>query len=65
MPQSNLAQHERYLKQLETSLKDICDAHKQIDDLLRHSWTLALHLFVVGDQLRTTRCEFEKDAQDA
>jgi hypothetical protein len=53
--------HEQYLKSLEKSLKEICDKHKQLYDLLHESWTLTMEQFVVTDHLRATRLEFEKE----
>ena len=64
MSKTNLAQHEQYLKHLETSLKEICDTHKQMDDLMRHSWTMVMQLFIVADDLRTARLAFEQHPQD-
>ena len=60
MASKNLSQHEHLLKSLEKSLREICDHHKQIDDLVRESWTKTMQLFVVADDLRTTRLAFEK-----
>ena len=60
MASKNLSQHEQLLKLLEKLLKEICDHHKQTDDLVRESWTKTMQLFVVADDLRTTRLEFEK-----
>jgi hypothetical protein len=65
MAKINLAQHEQYLKSLEKSLKEICDKHKQLYDLIHESWTLTMEQFVVTDHLRTTRLAFEKDSQDS
>jgi len=61
MAKSNLVQHEQYLKSLEKSLKEICDKHKHLSDLIHESWTLTMEQFVVTDHLRTTRFAFEKE----
>jgi DNA topoisomerase IA len=60
MVKQNVAQHEQYLKHLEASLKEICDKHKQIKDLVNESWTMTMEQFVVADNLRTIRLAFEK-----
>jgi hypothetical protein len=65
MAKINLSQHEQYLKSLEKSLREICDKHKQLYDLIHESWTLTMEQFVVTDHLRTTRLEFEKETQEA
>ena len=65
MAKTNLAQHEQHLKSLETSLKEICDHHKQLYDLIHESWTLTMEQFVVTDHLRATRLAFEKNSQES
>jgi hypothetical protein len=65
MAKLNLAQHEQHLKSLEKSIREICDHHKQLYDLVHDSWTKAMQLFLVTDDLRATRLEFEKDSQDS
>lgn len=60
MASKNLSQHEQNLKLLESSIREICDHHKQMDNLVRESWTKTMQLFVVADDLRTTRLAFEK-----
>jgi hypothetical protein len=60
MAKTNLAQHEQYLKNLETSIREICDDHKQMYELVHQSWTKSMQLFVITDDLRSTRLEFEK-----
>jgi hypothetical protein len=65
MAKINLSQHEQHLKSLEKSLREICDKHKQVYDLVHESWTLTMEQFVVTDHLRTTRLEFEKESQDS
>jgi hypothetical protein len=60
MASKNLAQHEQNLKLLESSIREICDHQKQMDHLVRESWTKTMQLFVVADDLRTTRLAFEK-----
>jgi len=58
----NVSQHEQQLKLLEKSIRKICDHHKQMYDLVHESWTKSMQLFVVVDNLRTTRLEFEKQS---
>ena len=65
MASKNLSQHEQQLKLLETSIREICDDHKKMYDLVHESWTKSMQLFVVADDLRATRLEFEKQAQEA
>lgn len=72
MAKTNLAQHEQHLKLLETSTKEICDKHKQIDETIRYAWTMlnemwgmTMQLFVVIEEVRHTRLEFEKNAHDS
>lgn len=60
MAKTNLAQHEQHLKLLEKSIREICDDHKQMYELVHHSWTKSMQLFVMTDDLRSTRLEFEK-----
>ena len=61
MAKSNLAQHELHLKSLEKSLKEICDKHKQLYELIHESWTLTMEQFITTDHLRSTRLAFEKE----
>ena len=61
MAKINLSQHEQYLKSLEKSLKEICDKHKQLYDLIHESWTLTMEQFVVANNLRETRLASEKE----
>ncbi len=65
MAVKNVSQHEQQLKRLESSIREICDDHKKLSDLVHESWTKSMQLFVMTDDLRTSRLEFEKDAQDA
>ena len=65
MVKQNVAQHEQQLKRLETSIREICDDHKKISDLVHESWTKSMQLFVMTDDLRTSRLEFEKHAQES
>ena len=60
MAAKNLAQHEQHLKHLEKSLREICHNHKQVYDLFHESWTMTMEQFVMADNLRMTRLEFEK-----
>ena len=61
MAAKNLAQHEQHLKHLEKSLREICDKHKQVYDLVHESWTMTMEQFVITEHLRTTRLDFEKE----
>ena len=75
MAKHNLAQHEQILKSLEHSLKEIGDLHKQMHDILdvmqinvhqachdlNVSWSKVINLFVIVDQLRSSRLELEKE----
>jgi len=61
MAKTNLVQHEQRLKHLEKSIREICDDHKQMYELVHESWTKAMQLFLVTDNLRATRLEFEKE----
>jgi hypothetical protein len=61
MAKTNLAQHEQHLKLLEKSIREICDHHKQLYDFVHESWTKTMQLFLVTDDLRATRLEFEKE----
>ena len=40
MAKINLAQHEQHLKSLETSIKEICDKHREVNDVLHDSWNM-------------------------
>jgi hypothetical protein len=60
MAKTNLVQHEQHLKHLEKSIREICDDHKQMYELVHQSWTKSMELFVLTDDLRSTRLEFEK-----
>ena len=60
MAKSNLSQHEQLLKNLEKSIREICDDHKKMSELVHQSWTKSMQLFVITDDLRSTRLEFEK-----
>ena len=73
MAKINLAQHEQHLKSLETSIKEICDKHREVNDVLHDSWnmlnkmwSITLQLFVIVKDLRHVRLEFKKeDSQDS
>ena len=65
MATTNLSQHEQHLKSLEKSIREICDYHKQMYDLVHESWTKAMQLFLVTDDLRETRLELEKESQES
>jgi hypothetical protein len=61
MAGKNLAQHEQHLKSLEKSIREICNDHKQMYELVHQSWTKAMQLFVIIDDVRTTLLDFEKE----
>jgi len=68
MAKSNLSQHEQLLKSLEKSIREICQMQNDVDDTLHQAWVLSntvrnmtLQLFVVADDLRATRLDFEKE----
>jgi hypothetical protein len=42
MAKTNLAQHEQHLKNLEKSIREICDDHKQMSELVHQSWTKSI-----------------------
>jgi hypothetical protein len=72
MAKTNLAQHEQHLKSLETSIKEICDKHREVNDVLHDSWnmlnemwSMTLKLFVVVEDVRQVRLEFEKNSQES
>lgn len=72
MAKTNLAQHEQHLKSLETSIKEICDKHREVNDVLHDSWSMlnemwsmTLKLFVVVEDVRQARLEFEKKSQES
>jgi hypothetical protein len=61
MVPQNLAQHAQLLKLLEQSIREICDDHKLINDLVRESWTKTMKLFLIADDLR--KCSLDSSAQ--
>jgi len=68
MAKSNLSQHEQLLKSLEKSIREICQMQNEVDDTLHQAWVLSntvrnmtLQLFVVADDLRAIRLDFEKE----
>lgn len=77
MANVNIAQHEQLLKSLEHSFKEIGDLHKHMHNILdvmqinvhqachdvNVSWSKVINLFVIVDQLRSSRLELEKDKQ--
>ena len=67
MAVQNLAQHEQLLKLLEKSIREICEKQNEVEDAQNQAWHLlnkarnmTMQLFVVADDLRTTRLDFEK-----
>lgn len=72
MVKTNLSQHEQHLKSLETSIREICDKHKQVQEgiqdtwsFLNEIWSLSMKLFVLVEDVRATRLELEKGSQDS
>ena len=73
MAKTNLTQHEQHLKSLEMSIKEICDKHREVNDVLHDSWnmlnkmwSITLQLFVIIEDLRHVRLEFKKEeSQDS
>lgn len=67
MAKSNLSQHEQLLKTLEKSIREISEKQNEVDDIIHQAWALSntvrnmtIHLFVMTDDLRSTRLDFEK-----
>jgi hypothetical protein len=67
MAKSNLSQHEQLIKTLEKSIREISEKQNEVDDTLHQAWVLSntvrnmtMQLFVMADDLRSTRLEFEK-----
>ena len=67
MAKSNLSQHEQLIKTLEKSIREISEKQNEVDDTLHQAWVLSntvrnmtMQLFVMTDDLRSTRLEFEK-----
>jgi hypothetical protein len=68
MAKSNLAQHELHLKLLEKSIREINEKQNEVEDAQNKAWHLlnkarnmTMQLFVITDDVRATRFEFEKD----
>ena len=67
MAKSNLAQHELHLKLLEKSIREISEKQNEVEDAQNKAWHLlnksrnmTMQLFVIADDLRATRLDFEK-----
>ena len=67
MAAKNLAQHEQLLKSLEKSIREISEKQNEVEDAQNKAWHLlnkarnmTMQLFVIADDLRATRLEFEK-----
>jgi hypothetical protein len=72
MAKSNVAQHEQHLKLLEKSIREISEKQNEVEDAQNKAWHLlnkarnmTMQLFVIADDLRTSRLEFEKNSQDS
>lgn len=72
MAKTTLSQHEQHLKLLEKSIREICDKHKEINDTINQSWNrvneswnMTMKLFMIADDLRATRLDFEKNSQES
>lgn len=68
----NLSQHEQLLKSLEKSIREICQMQNDVYDTFYQTLNtfnttrdMTMKLFVVADDLRTSRLEFEKHAQES
>ena len=67
MAVKNLAQHEQLLKLLEKSIREICQMQNEVYDTFYQTLNtfnttrdMTMKLFVVADDLRTTRLDFDK-----
>jgi hypothetical protein len=67
MGKSNLSQHELHLKYLEKSIREICQMQNEVCDTFYQTLNtfntardMTMRLFVVADDLRATRLDFEK-----
>jgi hypothetical protein len=72
MAVKNLAQHEQLLKALEKSIREISEKQNEVEDAQNKAWHLlnkarnmTMQLFVIADDLRTSRLEFEKQSQES
>jgi len=72
MAKSNVAQHEQHLKLLEKSIREISEQQNEVEDAQNKAWHLlnkarnmTMQLFVIADDLRASRLEFEKQTQDS
>lgn len=72
MAKSNVAQHEQHLKLLEKSIREISEQQNEVEDAQNKAWHLlnkarnmTMQLFVITDDLRASRLEFEKQSQDS
>ena len=67
MAKSNVAQHEQNLKLLEKSIREICQMQNEVYDTFYQTLNtfnttrdMTMQLFVVADELRSPRLDFEK-----
>jgi len=67
MAVKNLAQHEQNLKLLEKSIREICQMQNEVYDMFYQTLNtfnttrdMTMQLFVIADDLRTTRLDFDK-----
>jgi flagellar biosynthesis chaperone FliJ len=72
MAKTNLSQHEQHLKSLETNLKEIdgsyqkiVDSHQEMNNGLHAISNLIFKLFLIVNDLREARFEFEKSSQES
>jgi len=72
MAKTNLSQHEQHLKSLETNLKEIdgsyqkiVDSNQKMNNGLHAISNLIFKLFLIVNDLRETRLEFEKSSQES
>ena len=62
----------QHLKLLEKSIREISEQQNEVEDAQNKAWHLlnkarnmTMQLFVIADDLRTSRLEFEKQSQDS
>ncbi len=67
MAVKNLAQHEQLLKLLEKSIREICQMQNEVYDTFYQTLNtfnttrdMTMQLFMIADDLRTTRLDFDK-----
>ena len=61
MFKANLVQHEQHLKNLEKSIREICETSIQAERFMKETWHLSMELFALAEDLRQTRLALEKE----